>query len=145
MSAQDAEQLAGGTIRFDAPGARTPGIVSPLLRINSGGLYRAVVSARGAIPLDAKLHLHVRNAQGEWLGPEVKLHSGETRYDFFVPHRIGELQIFLLGHAPNTGSQFTLAGARLEKIDAESHFRNHRKARTFAAIRRWPQSRPGAT
>jgi hypothetical protein len=124
----------GGRIAIDQETGGC-GVVSDLIRIASGGLYRVVVTPGG--PAGAKLPrlvCRLTDAYDEWLGPEAELAPAANEMFFYVPHRVRavKLSIICLGSKAVTG--FELRSVVLEKVDEESYFRRKRHDATSPVI-----------
>jgi Glycosyl transferase family 2 len=122
-----AELRPGGIVEI-LEGAGPSGIVSPLVEVPEGGLYRLIVTLAREPSADAKLRVRVTDPYEERMGPETEVGLGSAEFEFFVPHRVRALKIYILDHSAIAGLSFALANVYLERIGSEFYFWQQRRA-----------------
>lgn len=124
----------GGTVDL-GQNTGNAGIISDLIPLKAGGLYRvSVVLATQSDPRSVRLSILLSDSRDEWMGPWQRQLPGASECFFFVPHRIRAVKLSLVAHAPKIGSCFSLESIALDRIDSESFYLREKHNRQTPVI-----------
>ena len=111
------------------------GIVSELVPIEAGGLYRfGLLLGDEGDPHAVGLNLRVLDDKGEWIGQTRALPGARTDFDCFVPHRTYGVRLAVVAATPKTGARVAVLNLTVDRIDPADYYRLERDSRSVPVI-----------